>query len=326
MADIPNDINEWGAKFSLGEGALRKVVEEGFTSMDIVRLMSDKHIKALKLNMGQSLALEHAIKSITPADQIRHEDATSNADQPARDSASSAEAFPDQHQPQAGGNLASLLESLKHPEEPGHAETRPSGKDKPLFVQDFCGVQNGSYGVDREVMSLGGDSRLMLVSSARKVTPENTTLPQWIKGHLKIQQVLIDRGELSGTVAISAYARYGMKIADMCAIYPVARVMRYDAEYRIKVFEGALQWGEPDPELMNFCVFVKYLSQPERTQKPTYPKRDQRDQRDRMASDPNSGKEICRNFNIRKGCNYRVCRFAHVCSKCYGSHAEVDHA
>ena len=314
--EIPADLTEWGAKFSLGDGTLKRIVEEGFTSMDIVRLMMDKHIKALKLNMGQSLALEHAIKAVAPNAELTTESVSNNSASDPQPQSSAAQAEP----AESAHNLSSLIDSLRQsPEESHHPDTRPMGKDKPLFVQDHCGVHYGSSGIDREVLSLGGDERLMLVSSSRKISPENTTLPQWIKGHLKIQQILTQRGELSGEAAINAYSRYGIKIADMCAIYPLPRVMRFDVEYRIKVFEGALRWGDPDPELMNFCIFVHFNQPLYKSQKP------QANKRDRMPLDPASGKEICRNYNLEKGCYLKVCRFAHVCSKCFKTHPEVRH-
>ena len=185
-------------------------------------------------------------------------------------------------------------------------------------MQDFfTNIKAYGGGQEREVLSFGGGQRL-LMSSARTITPENTTLPQWIRGQLKIQDVLIERGEFSNIADVQSYARYGQKIADMCALYPLCRVMRFDIEYGIKVFEGTLQWGDPDPELMNFCIFTQFVSN--NMQKP------QQRKRDLMPSDPHTGKEICRNYNIQKGCERAFCKFAHVCSRCFKNHPEHKHA
>ena len=225
---------------------------------------------------------------------------------------------PDTHDSPMEHDLAALMEACKKAGFlPEAAANRPQGKEKPLFVQDFCtGFSSYGGGQEREVLSFGGDQRL-LVSSSRKITPENTTLPQWIRGHLKIQEVLIERGELSNMAGILAYERYGQKISDMCTLYPLNRVMRFDVEYRIKVFEGALQWGDLDPELMNFCIFTQYIGN---TQK------NQQRKREHMPSDPHTGKEICRNYNIVKGCERTYCRFAHVCLCCFKNHPEHKHA
>ena len=313
---MASDLREWGTKNSLEADTVDKIISEGFTTMDIIKLMAPKHVKALKLNMGQSLALEHALKSLRPEASIEDEEEPQGG--AAQGPQSQSDTSPT---PSKGDELTSLLAQLKDTGLLGDSDeknraARPQGKEKPLLVQDFVNNLPGySNGQEREVLSLGGDQRL-LVSSAKRLNPENTSLPQWIRGHLKIQDELIERGELSTIADIKAYAKYGMKIADMCALYPLSRVMRFDAEYRVKVFEGALKWGDADPELMNFCVFVHYTRNTSST-----PIR----KRDQMPLDPASGREICRNFNLQKGCTLKFCKFAHVCTKCNLGHPEFRH-
>ena len=310
--------SKWqNTKYSLEEDTIKNLISEGFTSVDVIKLMSPKHVKALKLNMGQSLALEFALKSIRNEARIEDEEELQAMAAP---SAAQSSETPAALQPfgrrvdhVAGTTKGKRLARGKWPQ----WGLRPQGKDKPLLVQDFVNSLSGyTSGQEREVLSLGGDQRL-LVSSTRRVLPESTTLPQWIRGHLRIQEELMEKGELASIAEIKAYAKYGQKIADMCALYPLGRVMRFDAEYRIKVFEGLLKWGDADPELMNFCIFVQYAGANNNNKLK---------KRDQMPFDPSSGKEICRNFNLQKGCRLQHCKFAHVCLKCNQNHPEFKHA
>ena len=103
-------------------------------------------------------------------------------------------------------------------------------KDKPLLAQDYMHrLSTYINRQEREVMSLGVDQRL-LVSSTRRTSLEHTTLPQWVRDQLCIQEELIDSGELVSVADIKTYAKYGLKIADMFALYPISCVMRFDVE------------------------------------------------------------------------------------------------
>lgn len=312
------------------------LVKDGMDDLDLITMIDQGYIKKMKINTGQTLALSRAISQLTePKEKLSRKAPENPTAEDAGDIAGGSATpvdtpvMPENACPTgntittttSGDELSALLSQLKESgllgDQGRNVPARAQGKEKPLLVQDFVHSLSGyTSGQEREVLSLGGDQRL-LVSSARRVSPENTTLPQWIRGHLRIQDELIDRGELVCIADIKSYAKYGQKIADMCALYPLGRVMRFDAEYRIKVFEGALKWGDADPELMNFCVFVQFANNASAI-KPR--------KRDLMPSDPASGKEICRNFNLQKGCQLKQCKFAHVCAKCHQSHPEFRHA
>lgn len=310
-------LQAWGTEFYLDKATVDKIIDEGYVNIEIVKLMGPKHIKGLKLNMGQTLALEYALSKF---DTVVVREPTDSESENCDDPKTAVETVTQK----PTSELTELLAACKTGDLAGAAKLSKS-PGKPLLVQDHCSrISSYRSMQEREVLSLGGDERLMMVSNTRKITPEATTLPQWIKGHLKIQDLLIQNGELGNMDSVSGYARYGQKIADMAATYPVPRVMRFDYEYRMKVFEGELQWGEADPELMNFCVFTHYVEQQSSytSDRQARPVR----KRDHMTTDPASGREICRNFNIQKGCVRRDCRFAHVCAKCFQGHPEHKHA
>lgn len=99
-----------------------------------------------------------------------------------------------------------------------------------MLVQDYMqSLSTCTSRQERGMMSLGDDKRL-LVSSTRRTSLEHTTLPQWVRDQLCIQEELIDSGELISVADIKAYAKYGLKIADMFALYPISCVMRFDVE------------------------------------------------------------------------------------------------
>ena len=326
------NFNEFMAAQKVKPETIDLLIKDGLDDLELVSLIDQNYIKKMKINTGQALALTRAIMQLNAPDEPTSRRAPDEAGQiPTGGPAPSidASAAPDDSRPTGtaatatsatGDELSAPLSQLKDTgllgdqARSGHNR----GKDKPLLVQDYMhSLSTYTSGQEREVMSLGGDQRL-LVSSTRRTSPEHTTLPQWVRGHLRIQEELIDRGELVSIADIKAYAKYGLKIADMCALYPISRVMRFDVEYRVKVYEGALKWGDADPELMNFCIFVQYVNNSDTSK--SFKKREV------MPFDPSSGKEICRNYNIQKGCQLKHCKFSHVCTKCNQGHPEYRHA
>ena len=74
----------------------------------------------------------------------------------------------------------------------------PQGMEKYLSVQHF--VNTGIFTRTKAGYSVIWSDQRLLVSSVKLITPENTSLPQWIREHLKIHIEVIERGELSTSV------------------------------------------------------------------------------------------------------------------------------
>ena len=63
---MSEELKEWAERHSLEEITLTKLKDEGFISLNFIKLMAPKQVQAFKLNMGQTLALESGIKSLSP--------------------------------------------------------------------------------------------------------------------------------------------------------------------------------------------------------------------------------------------------------------------
>ena len=104
---MSDSLKEWAEGHSLEETTLSKLKEEGFISLYLIKLMSPKQVKAFKLNMGQTLALENAVKSLSPKASDNDSDSEESA------GASASAHTPAAHDAPVEHDLAALMEACK---------------------------------------------------------------------------------------------------------------------------------------------------------------------------------------------------------------------
>lgn len=122
----------------------------------------------------------------------------------------------------------------------------------------------------------------------------------------------------ASTETVVQYVGYVTKLACMSQVFQWNLILKYDAEYRRQQAVLRFPWGADSPFLLQLFLGQDAKLPQQET--------DNRRTGGRYKFDPNSGQTICDKFNGRNGCNFRNCRYKHVCKLCYSqSHGEAQH-
>ena len=177
--------------------------------------------------------------------------------------------------------------------------------------------------VEKERVAIpGSEGRVVLETGPRRPALHKISLAQWNCANCRILDTLILEGS-ANLNTIPDYLAYSQKINRMAERFEWETVLLFDREYRQLQASVGMRWG----------VDVRHLSDIHLREKVQAPSQGQarRDRQNRGANkaranpvDPKSGKELCINFN-RGQCNYQNCRYAHICSQCFESHAASTH-
>ena len=166
-----------------------------------------------------------------------------------------------------------------------------------------------------------GDVEISL-GTEKKTPLAKITQAQFMEGNMRILRELILKDQIGLSGALE-YVGYVTKIACMAQTYPWQAILRYDAEYRRHQAALGFAWGAESPFLMHLLLGQDGTSS--RTHQQQGREASHR-ANDRNRYDPATGKVICEKYNGRNGCNYRNCRFSHVCFTCSStSHGEYGH-
>jgi hypothetical protein len=174
-----------------------------------------------------------------------------------------------------------------------------------------------------------GSQEFLLKDS--KIPVELINISQYMEGSLRIMRDLALHENYCKEQLLE-YTNYLIKISTLAQCFEWKSVLKYDQAYRKAQSETGFRWGADNSYLMQL-----YLKN-DQTEPPSTYTRHQQYKRPNNAStvprpnrpgdkfDPSSGKPICKKWNSASGCNFRNCKYAHICMECYTSvHTQVMH-
>lgn len=297
------------------QNTIDALIKDDLDDLDLLVLVDSQYIKKLKLTTGQSIALTNAIEKLLKTSDVPNKEKDADAE---TNKAQAEDVTPINVDSLKTTKIDDILKEVQDADRilgdncDPWLEGRARGK-KTLLVQDFCGLVVTPKD-DEEIVNFGASK--LVTSRAKRVTPKETSVSQYLVGSTRILVQLLQTNALPLSMpAIISYLKYQIKIGEYLQTYSREKVMLLDQEYRLQQAAGQIQWGEDSLHLG-----LKYLtgSSVDSTKIHT---------RTPGTVDPRSGKEICRQFQSFKGCPRLSCKFSHVCIRpgCHKNHPEHEH-
>jgi hypothetical protein len=205
-----------------------------------------------------------------------------------------------------------------------------SAKPTCYNIVDFVDV--GSSPAER-IVSAGDDIEIVCRSGAKKPKLETLTLAQWSMANIAILYKLVQEGQLSNEHVFD-YLSYTSHVLSLTCSHELVSVFMYDRDYRKLQSQHKFRWGTAVSHLNIGHLRLKQTPGMSSTFtakginfNPNSNKGDRNQSRYNFASHTNTGKVICKKFNIRAGCSFKDCRFAHVCNQpgCGQTHSGSQH-
>jgi hypothetical protein len=194
----------------------------------------------------------------------------------------------------------------------------PSAKCPYRDIRDFISLvpKGSTTSSDSGSIQIGSQQFLLKDS---KIPWEVLTISQYMEGGLKIlREMALNDGASKGELL--EYANYLVKISTLAQCFHWQSVLKYDQAYRKAQAQSGFHWGADNAYMMQLYLKSEPMN------KSTQPKRPQSSSGKKNKVDPDSGTPICMKWNGSNGCNFRGCKFAHICMKCYSTaHPECQH-
>ena len=359
MGEEKSDFEKWVEEAELQPDTVRLLAENGFVSLKAVRKLTGpmltKHF-GKSVPLGQFLLLESAVDELKPVktsqadtesingSHIAHtpavEGVASTSRQPAAD-------FPEVVAPgdmqllQEGINLARLSQLFgagtieandRRPTEISAGKTNVfdpfqfydsnvSGNcAKAKDIRDYMLFKKNGHNQGRPDIESSikiGEVDVTIAGAGKKIPLDKVSPMQFVEANMSILREMIIQDKVPMQTVVQ-YIGYVTKLACMSQAFQWNLILKYDDEYRRQQAAMCFPWGADSPFLHHL-----FLGQ---DSKHTPPATDSKREVGRTKYDPNSGQTICDKFNGRNRCNYRNCRYRHVCKTCYSSsHGEVQH-
>ena len=328
------ELREILARAKIDETRATWLIEEGFTSYQLLRLLTlegveeimDKHNDE-QCPMAQSLALKHLVRSMNQAAEgygAPRNPQRKTAPPPPREDLLTGRRDP--WDPELiRGVLAESANNWRRDVDPKLDYQDPTVlmrlQGKHATYHDITDFVPG-FIIEKERVTLpGSEGKVVLETGPRKPLLHKITIPQWNCANARILDTLILDG--NSLNAVPDYLAYTQKVNRMAERFEWETILLFDREYRQLQSTVGMRWG----------VDVRHLSDIHLREKVQGLSQGQarRDRQNRNsgkprnnAVDPNSGKELCLNFN-RGQCLYQNCKYAHVCSQCFEGHAATTH-
>lgn len=331
-------------KFCLDNIIQKPVIDElldrGFDSLPALSLVDQEDLKSQKIPVGQRRLILHITKSLRSSDNSdKTAEATSGTpDSQAVGNANVAQQNPGQQQPDLYQQtlINTLLNQqaqlaaaqgprfqLPTPQQPTAVPNmtglaQPSWQDPQVHIATATGKSSSSFydicdfvptAVEEEMVIGGqGEQQIVVKSGPKKPKLESLTLSQWSIANLGILYKLVGEGKLAGQ-ALMDYLSYTTKIYQLVQKCSLTSVLLYDREYRQLQASMGFRWGTDVQHLHTL-----HLQPRDRPTTQGY-NANQKKAPTQSQGPKKGGKEsdICRNFNMAKGCFFQKCKFRHIC-------------
>ena len=194
-----------------------------------------------------------------------------------------------------------------------------AGSGKSKDIRDYMLFKkNGQSGNDEPSTFKVGDVDVTIAGAGRKQPLDKVSPMQYMEANMRILREMIMSEKVDMTTVLQ-YIGYLTKVSCMSQVFQWNLLLKYDSEYRRQQSTLGFPWGADSPFLLHL-----FLGQEATSRQKPQPEAGHASSRN--VYDPKSGKIICEKYNGRNGCNFRGCKYAHICKSCYStSHGEVTH-
>ena len=344
-------MGEWAAAHKISADCVKVLVKDGFTSMEAICLLEKEDLGA-KIPRGQHRLILQAVATLRkkngqdshpPEQEVHIQAHSASTPAPGIESDPYIAAITDRllsaqstttplapPQPPTARDICQPEVDQPHQPPSNLSWNDPqvflkmaSGKAGTASYYDITDFANlATSAVREEVVGNGSVSGAQLVwrTGPRKPKLSSLTIPQWSVANLAILNRLREDGLLSAT-SIMDYLSYTTRLYQLFQRYDAVSVFYYDREYRKLQSQLAFRWGTEVTHLQT--LWLKEGHRSATTPTTTGPLV----ATPKYAAKAADGRTICRLYNTQRGCHFKDCRFAHVCSHvgCERTHSYSQH-
>ena len=332
--DEQKEVREFLARAHLDEVRIGWLIDEGFVSRDTLELLDSEDMEALieskrdegPIPLMQCLALKKLGRALNNDSKgsgaPRNPQRTPESGNNPRSGDSQAVWDPCGARMALGGQWGTDTSNTRLDYQDPTLIMRMQGKS--VTFHDITEYIPGFLVEKVRVAIPGSEGKVILETGPKRPALHKVTLGQWNCANARILDTLILEGAININ-SIPDYLAYTQKINRLHERFEWETVLLYDREYRQLQATVGMRWG----------VDVRHLSDVHLREKVYTPSQGQT-RRDRQAkatggrqranaTDPKTGQEICLNFN-RGQCYHKDCKFVHICTQCFESHAASTHS
>lgn len=352
-------VISWAASYKISLETSKIIVELGFTSMEAVECLTADDIKGKKIPIGQQKLLLKAVAGLganqapTPAPGVaggnhpphRVEPSTSGTSSNVTNSnvinVNNEDAFlhrltSELRSTPAQGATAGTDQVVQASQvQQGSPITgNYSWTDPQVYLKGISGARCAHYAIVdfvdissspvERVVSSNDDFEIVCRSGTRKPKLENISISQWSGANIAILYRLHQDGTL-GLPEVFDYLSYTSHIYSLISSHELISVFYYDQEYRRLQAMHKFRWGTAIGHLAPGFLRLRNPGTTSHKVKSGYEFKRTSGRTNHGHS--SEGRQICRGYNSKSGCNYRNCKFEHVCNVpgCAKTHPSFAH-
>ena len=341
---IPAEILEWGASQGASASTMAVLINEGFTSVNLIKLLQPGDIEKLNITLAQKLLIRAAVAA--PVEKLSlgvthaKPSATNFGAGATLDQAveqiwgGQAVPVPDETETKVLQGLEALglakgTGSVDHESPLIHLAKPQKGTRKYLDIADFL----LDTGLD-EATQEGGEPTVKSKPQGRGKL-DKVSQAQWCMANTKILAELLASGQLPQQ-HLADYLSYTVQVCQLAERYTWASVLQFDRDYRQKQALGQCRWGVDIGHIRSVFLVEKHQG----TQNRGFQPRNQNQNQNRFGKTQNGppyqggpsyqkserSDEVCRLFNQGK-CGFARCKHKHEClvPGCTKPHTIYEH-
>lgn len=322
MADSTNpdfDFSVWRKSCELSDPACELLIAKHLDSAFVLSALTEKDIAKIGLEFADSIKLHKGAQILSRQEELKESLAARAHGSPT---------LPDGVKATTKtlanlDKLQNIVSSINNNPLEGllASDSADLGKgEKPILTIDFLTNFAGNTIVETpdEVLTTA-DGRQITVRAPKKRPQPETLLPhQWIAANARILKLLNAKNQS----AVPDYCDYMIKIGDYLKDYTASSVFYLDHQHHLLVANSDRKWSDIDPHYKD--IHLKLRAPPSQSARPPpgrgrgNPPGSQR---------PGTQQELCFAYNSRAGCDFKGCRYLHVCTQpgCTSSQPSYTH-
>jgi hypothetical protein len=337
-------VKEWAVKSKVNSATVEVLLKDGFDSLEAIGLLEDGDLDSSKelkkLVTGQRKLLLKAVKSLqgssapvasptmTPSTRHPQEPSVEQQSHPVLPDDRFVNSLLDGLASQGVTASSQRMQQCQQPwSDPQMYLHAAAGKMPDTKYYDIIDFIRRSNRTEEVLLDSSEAAQLIFRSGASKPKLETVSICEWAIANIAIMYRLSEDGLLSGVSNMLDYQSYTVRVFELFQRFQHSSVLLFDREYRKLQAKNNFRWGtDVGHHLQSVLLVPKGISNSSIQNKGVNNTYNISKPKGRGPA-TKDGHTICIKYNSHAGCNFRDCKFQHVCSVpgCGDTHTKLSH-